>query len=308
MDGLILVDKPPNVTSHRVVLEIRKILHTKRVGHYGTLDPMVTGLLIVAIGRATRLFPFFSKVDKVYRGQIRLGYSTDTFDSQGQLTSQEKKDYPSEHRLLQMMKRFEGEIEQVPPPFSAKKYKGKPLYTLARKKKAFELKTSRVFVHFFRLISYNPPFLDFTVKCSSGTYVRSLAHNLGEALGCGAHLSQLVRTMVGDFDLRQAFSLQDLRRCVQDGNTDRLLLPLEILLPEFPKVVLKESGSDLAKNGRCIFREDILNIFPQDSSFLDLSKEKEIIFKLFSMEGKLLAFGRRVPEREGIHPFLVIDS
>lgn len=308
MDGLILVDKPPNVTSHRVVLEIRKILHTKRAGHYGTLDPMVTGLLIVAIGKATRLFPFFSKVDKVYQGQIRLGYSTDTFDSQGQLTSQEKKDYPSEHRLLQMMKRFEGEIEQVPPPFSAKKYKGKPLYTLARKKKPFELKTSIVFVHFFRLISYTPPFFDFTVKCSSGTYVRSLAHNLGEALGCGAHLSQLVRTKVGDFDLRQAFSLEDLRRCVQEGKTDRLLLPLEILLPEFPKVVLKESGSDLAKNGRCIFREDILNIFPQDSSFLDLSKEKEIIFKLFSMEGKLLALGRKVPEREGIHPFLVIES
>ena len=306
VDGLLLLDKPSYITSHRVVLEIRKIIHAKKVGHYGTLDPLATGLLVVAVGRATRLFPFFSKADKVYKGQIQLGHSTDTYDSQGEPTSPEKKDFPSKRRLVKVMKRFEGEIDQIPPPYSAKKYKGKPLYVLARKKEEFELRSSRVFVHYFELTSYNPPFLHFTVKCSSGTYIRSLAHNLGQALGCGAHLASLTRIKVGDFDLDQAYSLEDIRRLVEGGKTEDVLLPLETLFPQFPKIILKESGVALVKNGNPIFPEHILSIFPQDNSLS--APTQEHIFKLFSEKGKMLAFGRRDPQRYSIHPFLVIDS
>ena len=306
IDGLLLLDKPSYITSHQVVLEIRKIFHAKKAGHYGTLDPLATGLLVVAVGRATRLFPFFSKADKVYKGQIRLGYSTDTYDSQGQPISPEKKDFPSKQRLVEVIKRFEGEIDQIPPPFSAKKYKGKPLYVLARKKEKYELKSSRIFVHYFDLTSYNPPLLHFTVRCSSGTYIRSLAHNLGQALGCGAHLSSLTRIKVGDFDLDHAYSLEDIRRLIKGGKTKDVLLPLETLLPQFPKIILKESGAALIKNGNPIFPENILSMFPQDNSFS--APAQEHIFRLFSKKGKMLAFGRRNPQRDSIHPFLVIDS
>jgi tRNA pseudouridine55 synthase len=306
IDGLLLVDKPPCVTSHHVVCEIRKIVRTKKVGHYGTLDPMATGLLVVAVGKATRLFPFFSKTDKVYQGQIRLGYSTDTYDSEGEPASQEREDFPSKQRLVKEMKKFQGEIDQIPPPFSAKKYKGKPLYVLARRKEQFELSSRKVFVHYFDLTSYDPPFVHFAVKCSSGTYIRSLAHNLGQALGCGAHLSHLTRIKVGDFGLDQAYSLEDIKRLIKRGKTEGVLFPLETLLPQFPKVVLNESGTALVRNGNIVFPEDILSIFPQDNSLLVPTQEH--IFRLFNKEGKLLAFGKKDIQRGSIQPFLVIGS
>ena len=197
MDGLILIDKPQDLTSHDVVQSIRKILKIKKAGHYGTLDPLATGLLVVALGKATRLFPFFSKTEKVYKGQIKLGFSTDTYDSQGTPTSTETKDFPDKKRLLEAMKKFEGDIDQIPPLFSAKKYKGKPLYILARKKKEIKREPRKIFVHYFRIKEFNAPFVDFEVKCSSGTYIRSLAHDLGKNLGCGAHLTRLKREKAG---------------------------------------------------------------------------------------------------------------
>ena len=165
MDGLILVDKPQNFTSHDIVLRIRNILNIKKVGHYGTLDPLATGLMLLALGKATRFFPFFSTTDKVYEGLIRLGFSTDTYDSAGKPTSSEEKNYPQKDSLLKAMKKFEGEIQQLPPPYSAKKYKGKPLYALVRGKKEFELRPSKIFIYFFQLIKYNPPLIKFKAKC-----------------------------------------------------------------------------------------------------------------------------------------------
>lgn len=308
MDGLILVDKPRDITSHRVVLEIRRLLDIKKVGHYGTLDPLATGLVVVAVGKATKLFPFFSKTDKEYTGRIRLGFSTDTYDSTGEPSSEECLKYPSQAYLLEIMGGFRGEIKQFPPPFSAKKYKGKPLYTLARQKKEFELRPNKVFVHNFRLAAYEPPFLDFQVSCSSGTYIRSLAHDLGQALGCGAHLSQLVRTSVGIFKLEDGFPLEKIMRHSEQGEIDQFLIPMEVLLPEFPKIVLKESGASLVKNGNLVFPENILKVLDQDSGLSAFLEGGEATLRLFSVEGKLLALGRRVPEKKGIHPFLVIDS
>ncbi len=306
MDGLILIDKPQNLTSHQIVLEIRKILSIPRVGHYGTLDPMATGLIIIAVGKATRLFPFFSKKDKVYEGQIRLGFSTDTYDALGVPTSEEKTDFPPENYLKEVMKKFEGEMDQIPPPFSAKKYKGKPLYALVRGKKEFELKASRIFIHFFKLAFYQPPIAGFQVKCSAGTYIRSLTHDLGHALGCGAHLSQLKRTEVGEFHLKHGFSIEEIKGLSEEEKIDKFLIPMEALLPGLPKIILDEKGSALAINGNLVLAENILTMYPPEGNLSISTEMKEEIFRLFNLEEKLLALARKTPERDGFHPFLVL--
>ena len=306
MDGLILVDKPQNLTSHDVVIEIRDILSVKKVGHYGTLDPLATGLILLALGKATRLFPFYSKVSKTYKGRIRLGYSTHTYDSTGYPTSSEKKKYPQKNSLLKFMKKFEGKTHQIPPPYSAKKYKGKPLYELAREKKEYELRPSQVFIHSFLLTGYNPPFLEFIVSCSSGTYIRSLAHDLGQSLGCGAHLCELTRTRVGNFHITESFTIEKIKRLTEEKKIEDFLIPLEYLLIEFPKIILKERGSVLAKNGNMISPENILRILLNEPS--DTLQETESIFRMFSVEGKFLALGKKVPEKNCFHPFLVIDT
>jgi len=308
MDGLILVDKPQNPTSHDIVLKIRNILNIKKVGHCGTLDPLATGLMLLALGKATRLFPFFSSTDKVYKGQIRLGFSTDTYDSAGKPTSPEEKNYPLKDILLKAMKKFEGEIQQVPPPYSAKKYKGKPLYALAREKKKFELRPSKVFIHFFQLIRYRPPLLEFKVKCSSGTYIRSLAHDIGQDLGCGAHLSELTRTDVGNYNIKESHTIEEIKGLAEAGRIDEFLIPFESLLPEFPKIILKERGSVLARNGSLISPENIQKAILDESSYSDISPEREKVFRMFSLEGRFLALAKKVPEKNCFHPFLVIDS
>ncbi len=308
MDGLILVDKPQNFTSHDIVLKIRNILNIKKVGHYGTLDPLATGLLLLALGKATRFFPFYSTTDKVYEGLIRLGFSTDTYDSAGKPTSSEEKNYPQKDNLLKSMKKFEGEILQLPPPYSAKKYKGKPLYALVREKKEFELRPSKIFIHFFQLIKYNPPLLEFKAKCSSGTYIRSLAHDLGEGLGCRAHLSELIRTDVGNFNIKESRSIGEIKGLADAGKIDEFLIPFESLLPEFPKIILKERGSALVKNGNLVSPENIQKIILDKSSAADISPKGEGVFRMFSLEGKFLALAKKMPEKSCFHPFLVIDS
>ena len=308
MDGLILIDKPQNFTSHDIVLKIRNILHIKKVGHYGTLDPLATGLMLLALGKATRFFPFFSTTDKVYEGLIRLGFSTDTYDSAGKSTSSEEKNYPQKDNLLKSMKKFEGEILQLPPPYSAKKYKGKPLYALVREKKEFELRPSKVFIHFFQLIKYKPPLLEFKAKCSSGTYIRSLAHDLGEGLGCRAHLSELTRTDVGNFNVKESRSIGEIKELADAGKIDEFLIPFESLLPEYPKIILNEKGSVLVKNGNLVSPENIQKVILDESSSTKTSPEGEEVFRMFSLEGKLLALAKKMPEKNCFHPFLVVDS
>lgn len=308
MDGLILVDKPKDFTSHDIVLRIRNHLNIEKVGHCGTLDPLATGLMLLALGKATRFFPFFSNVDKVYEGQIRLGFSTDTYDSTGRPTSSAQKNYPLKDNILKAMKKLEGDIQQVPPPYSAKKYKGKPLYLLARAKKEFELRPNKVFVHLFHLIKYNPPLLEFKVKCSSGTYVRSLAHDIGQDLGCGAHLSELTRTEVGNFNIKDSHTIEEIKRLAGSGKIDEFLIPFESLLPEFPKIILKERGSVLAKNGNLISPENIQKIIIDEYSSADILPEREKVFRLFSLEGKFLALAKEMPEKNCFHPFLVVNS
>jgi len=306
MDGVILVDKPQDITSHDVVARLRKILSLPKIGHFGTLDPLATGLLIAAVGKATKFFRFFSKLDKVYQGRIRLGFSTDSYDRSGVPLTEESLTYPHDEDVRRAMRTFEGEIDQTAPPFSAKKYQGKPLYTFARRKKIVKLPAFRVQVHSFLLQDYLPPYLDFEVKCSSGTYIRTLAHDLGRQLGCGAHLAELVRTEIGEFQVKDSFALEEIKDLAERGRVREFLRPLETLLLAFPKIELTQDGLMLVQNGRPVFPEHMVQPDSQDVFFSPPSGQKEAVFRLISPEGQLVGLAKRRDTPLSFSPFLVL--
>lgn len=305
MDGLILVDKPQGLTSHDIVARIRKIIGLARVGHFGTLDPLATGLLLIGVGTATRLFPVFSKQDKFYAGRIRLGLATDTYDALGRPVTAPSADFPGQKDLLGAMEKFVGRIEQVPPPYSAKKRQGKPLYQWARSKKPVELTPYLVSVYSFKLTDYAPPDVGFEVKCSSGTYIRSLAHDLGQSLGCGAHLAALRRTEAGKFRVSSAFSMEEVEKLAAQGNVQEFLMPLESLFQEWPKAVLSSKAKGMVQKGKAIPSDHILRVF-EPGPGETVSIEGEAIFRVFSLEGKFLALARRDKENQGFLPYLVL--
>jgi tRNA pseudouridine55 synthase len=306
MDGLILVRKPLFVTSHDVVDRLRTLLSQQKIGHFGTLDPLASGLLLIAAGKATKLFPFYSKLDKTYEGRMRLGFSTDTYDSSGRQTSVETRNVPGQDALGEVLKQFEGDILQAPPPFSAKKHLGRPLYAFARRNKSVECRPFQVHIHFFRMKNYSPPYLDFEVKCSSGTYIRALAHDLGKLLGCGAHLTGLARIEIGEFLLRDAVTLEEIQNFVEVGNIEKFLRPLETLLPTFPRATLNDEGARLVRNGHSVSREHVAEPFSLPPPGLS-SMGPDAAVRLFSPNEKLIALARVGSAPHLLAPFLVLS-
>lgn len=209
-DGILLVDKPAGMTSHDVVDRIRRRFRFQKVGHAGTLDPQCTGLLILMIGRGTKLAGQLMGADKVYEGIIRLGIATDTQDAEGKVLSEADWSGVTEPVLRAHMERMQGDLMHTPPMVSAVKHGGVPLYKLARKGKTVERKAKLVHIYYFRLNSFEPPRASFTLKCTKGVYVRTLCSEIGEALGCGAHLAGLRRTQSGDRLLADALPLEHL--------------------------------------------------------------------------------------------------
>lgn len=307
MDGIILVQKPQKYTSHDVVDQIRKIFGIRKVGHFGTLDPMATGLILVATGKATRLFPFFSKQDKVYQGEVRLGFSTDTYDATGNPISSEIRSSPDKNTLIAAMNKYEGEILQTPPPFSAKKFQGKPLYYFARKKKEIRKSPSLIRVYYFRLTNFTPPYFEFEIKCSSGTYVRSIAHDLGQDLGCGAHLSALNRTEIGIYHLQNSLTLEEINHNFEKQQWEEFFIPLESLLPELPTAMIDKIGAAQARHGNIIAPENVIKIQPSEL-VTPRAAEQEKTFKLLTPEGKLVALAKKNPDGNGLHPFIVFEA
>lgn len=301
-DGLIIIDKPAGPTSHDVVQRVRKALGMRRAGHGGTLDPDATGVLLVATGPATRFFPFLSKEDKVYEGLIRLGFATDTYDASGRPVSEPSSDLPGPAELAAAMKSFEGEILQTPPRFSAKKIAGRPGYKMARADEKFDLEPSRVTIHSFLLREYRPPDVNFEAACSAGTYVRSLAHDLGRRLGCDAHLALLRRISVGPYGLADAVSLAAFEEAAARGEEARFILPLERLLPWAPAVTVRPEAERLVRNGRALGTSDLETPFPDFGG----PDSRAALARLFSSEGKLVALARPTPDGSSLHPFLVI--
>ncbi len=300
MNGLLLIDKPSGCTSHDVVLRLRRILGEPRVGHFGTLDPLATGLLVMALGKAPRFFAFYSAESKTYLARIRLGIATDTYDADGTPMGVEDRELPNESALREAMARFVGEILQVPPPFSAKKFQGKPFYKLARAGAETPQTPVTVRVERFSLLRLNGAEAEVETTCSSGTYVRSLAHDLGRVLGCGAHLSALRRTACGEFTVEKAVTLDDLAGLQSEGRVGEILIPLEALLPGWPAVALSDVESGRIRNGQAVPARPTA-----PASGVPLPGPLSV--RLFAPDGRLQALARENEDRTLLLPFLVID-
>jgi tRNA pseudouridine55 synthase len=304
MDGLILVRKPETWTSHDVVKALRSILRQKKVGHFGTLDPLASGLLLAAVGKATRFFPFYGKLDKSYTARVRLGFATDTYDAEGRPTTPETHAWPGLEAVCEALRTGQGKLLQPAPPYSAKKLRGQPLYAYARAQKTVEAKAFPVVVYDIRLRSYVPPLLDVQIHCSSGTYIRSIAHDLGVRLGCGAHLAGLVRTEVGPYRLDEAASLDDIRTFHEAGRTSEFLKPMETLLAWLPKAVLTANGVGQVKHGRVI-EEDGVEAF--EPAPLSPAGPGEFLVRLFDNQGHLVGLARRLSSgSRALAPLLVL--
>jgi len=241
MNGLLVIDKPGGMTSHDVVDRLRRITGERSIGHLGTLDPMATGVLPLLLGKFTRLAQYFSTAEKCYTGAIRFGFATDTYDADGEPAGPDRWTEMAGSLTIEQVRaaasRFHGEMEQMPPPFSAKKIEGKPAYKLARAGKAVELKPARVTIASFEIVALEGPEAQFAMSISAGGYVRSVAHEMGAALGCGAHLSRLRRSRAGAFTLDDALALEALEPFA--GNLEALegmCVHPRHLLPEMPAV------------------------------------------------------------------------
>ncbi len=209
-EGIILVSKPKGVTSHDVVDFVRRRLRIRKVGHAGTLDPLAQGLLIVLVGKYTKLFPKFVKFDKEYSGVMKLGEVTSTGDSQGEVTKSSVYSGICDEKIKEIFTLFEGEIEQIPPMVSALRVKGKRLYNLARKGIVIDREPRKIKIDSLQILKINLPFVEFLVQCSKGTYIRKLAEDIGEKLGCGAHMIEIVRLGIGPFKLSEATAMDDI--------------------------------------------------------------------------------------------------
>ena len=245
LSGILNVDKPPGITSHDVVDEVRRMAGQRKVGHAGTLDPMATGVLLVCLGKATRVAEYLMKGRKRYRATIVLGITTDTYDAEGQITSSGGEASFAQAEIEAALARFLGCIEQVPPMYSAIKREGRPLYELARQGKHVERSPRPVEIDAIDLLDWTPPALSIEVTCSPGTYIRSLAHDLGQHLGGGAYLSSLVRMSSGHFTLEDATSLDRLAEAFEHGQEDRYLLALDEAFLDWPAAIV---GSETARS------------------------------------------------------------
>ncbi|CUS80693.1 tRNA pseudouridine synthase B [Candidatus Kryptonium thompsonii] len=214
---IILVNKPSGWTSYRVVDKIKRWFKVKKAGHGGTLDPFATGLLIVATGKKTKELSKIAELDKEYEGVMELGAVTISYDPETEIVERRNLNGITEEVIRENVKRFIGEIEQVPPMYSAVKYKGKPLYSLARKGITVERKPRKVKIYDFQILEVNLPEVRFRVRCSKGTYVRSLVYDFGESLGCGAYLKSLVRTRIGEYKLEDALTIEELKKISSQG-------------------------------------------------------------------------------------------
>ncbi len=256
MNGVVVVDKPPRLTSHDVVNRVRRILGQRSVGHLGTLDPLATGVLPIVLGNLTRLAQFYAHSEKTYEGVIRFGFSTDTYDADGEPTTPPQDVRIDGDEVRALATQFHGTIEQMPPPFSAKKIAGVPAYKLARKKQEVALKPVQVEIKEFEILAATGDQATFRARVASGTYIRSVAHDMGQKLGCGAHLASLRRTAVAEFTIEDAHTLEALETAMQQGSAESFVLTMLVhprkLVPQLPTVTASEETAALIRCGRAV--------------------------------------------------------
>ncbi len=302
VDGLLIIDKPEGLTSHDVVARVRRALGMRRIGHTGTLDPLATGVLVLCLGRATRLQRFFIGSDKEYIARIRLGFATDTYDRTGKPASpMAASNEVMEEQVKAVLQQLQGTRRQIPPMYSAKKRAGVRLYKLARRGQDVPRKAVLVTIHTIEPLLEGGVFLhrhpdgtaDFSVRirCSAGTYIRSLAHEIGEQLGCGGHLLALRRTAVGSFRLEQAIGLEAFEQLAAAGRANERIIPLDEIPLDLPAVILSASEVEDVRHGRSIERRVTAS---------------GLYCRLLDAEGRLLAIGEIVAQGAAVQPRIVL--
>ena len=280
MDGVVNIHKPPRMTSHDVVQKVRSILREKRIGHTGTLDPLATGVLVLCVGKATRIAQYLEAGEKEYQAVMRLGVTTDTLDAEGCVLETRDYDAPGRDKVIDALQRFIGKIMQRPPAYSAIKVAGVPSYKLAREGKAEPLKERPVTIHDIKLTAYDDPLVSLTITCSKGVYVRSLCADVGEVLSMGAHLTSLVRTRSGQFCIDRSVTLEDLADLAASGTADKALLSINEALADFPTALINETESARILHG---------NQVPCPGSLANSAND---LVKVLDPDGRLLSLAR----------------
>jgi len=288
MDGVLLINKPEGITSYEVVKRVKKCLRIDKIGHAGTLDPAAVGLLVVCIGKATKLTPFLQELDKTYRGKMVFGVVTSTFDKEGEIIQEKDASSLTKEKVEGIFHKFQGKILQVPPVYSAIHWQGRRLYDLAREGVKVKLSSREVQIYKLKLLGFSPgvhPEVEFEVSCSKGTYIRSLCKDVGEASSFGAYQSFLCRTKIGPFSLEKAKDLEEIENIdmTDKKRLDEIIYPLSESLPHFPKVVVKEGTEKLVKWGRPLYFAHL--------STIPSTMEKGDRVRICSKKGDLLAIG-----------------
>ena len=280
LSGLLVVNKKTKLTSHDVVEHLRRMLKLKKIGHAGTLDPNASGILLACLGKATKIAGFLTEYDKEYETVIKLGVTTDTYDQEGKVIRVKEDLKITEEEVKKAVESFKGELWQTPPLYSAIKQKGKKLYEYARAGQEVERDKRKIFIRDIQVIEINLPYVRLRVNCSKGTYIRSWAHDIGETLGCGAHLFSLCRTRVGPFELKQALDLEAIEKIQNEGKIEDFLIPIEKAFAHIPSVVVKNGFAERIKEGPILFPSSVLSTeknFDKDEVICVKNNKREII-------------------------------
>ncbi|MGH9713764.1 MAG: tRNA pseudouridine(55) synthase TruB [Candidatus Acidiferrales bacterium] len=312
IDGILVVDKPMGRTSHDVVEYVRRLVGFRGIGHLGTLDPLATGVLVLALGRATRLARFYAGRRKRYTCAVRFGFATDTYDADGEALGPDSAPTLNADEIAALAAQFVGKTQQTPPQFSAKKIHGRPAHELARKHKPVKLEPVEVEVYEFRLTGIEGSVARFVVECGSGTYIRSLAQDLGKLQGSGAHLAEIVRTGVGEFTLDQAVPLAELAEDAKAGRLLERVISLESMLPELPRATVLPIIEKRVRHG-AKFNLPLAQIQPGQvtvaqgsTAQLDSGDWKPSRLRVFNQQGQLIAIAEPVVPRT-YQPVVVLE-
>jgi tRNA pseudouridine55 synthase len=312
-DGILVINKPGERTSHDVVESVRRAVGFRGIGHLGTLDPLATGVLVLALGRATRLARFYSGRRKRYTCAVRFGFETDTYDAHGAARGPDTAPALRAEEVAAHAAQFLGKIQQIPPAYSAKKVHGRPAHELARKNQPVKLEPVEVEVFEFRLTSVEGSVARFVVECGAGTYIRSLAYSLGKSQGSGAHLAEITRTAVGEFTLDHALSIAELEQDVKAGRLSERVIPLEKLLPDLPRATVLPVIEKRVRHG-AKFNLTLAQIQPGETraaqnapAQLDSGDWKPARLRVFNQQGQLIAIAEPVVPRT-YQPLVVLEA
>lgn len=292
VDGILLLDKPQGLTSNAALQRVKRLLQAAKAGHTGALDPLATGVLPLCFGEATKVSQYLLDSDKGYQTDVRFGIRTDTADSEGKIIAERVTDSIDETKVVNALSQFRGHIEQLPPMYSALKHKGQPLYKLARAGQEVERKPRPVTIHELELIAFNGDTATLDIRCSKGTYVRTIADDLGEALGCGAHVTRLRRTLAGCFVLNDCITLDALEALAEEQGieaVEALLKPADLAISDWPAVKLPATSASFIKHGQAV----MITGLPATGTLVRLYDEEDRFFGI----GEVLDDGRVSPRR-----------